>query len=599
MDAAIKPNASRRTQNRYMEKRKKYYKAILKNLAKQKGICKTDEECRVARLFSYQSNGKRFKEAARNVRIQFGMADRFRQGLIASGRYMQHMQETFESHGLPLELLVLPHVESSFDVKAYSKMGAAGIWQFTRSTGRRYLKINYSVDQRSDPFLATEAAAKLLKKNFKDLGSWPLAITAYNHGRYGMLRAKKKHGGDLMDIIENHNSRRFGFASKNFYAEFLAAKKIAQNPERYFGPIGYYIPLVHDTVTIKNYVPVSLLTSHFRYSLADLKFMNPALRRSIWNGTRRIPKGYLLRVPYGSGEMFDNLYASAPKNMLFSEQLIPEYYKIGRGDTLWDIARRFRTTIRTLQVYNDLSGRSRIYAGQKLRIPPKNYHKYKEEIRVASVASPLNSMISGVSAKTIEPIIKMKVDYRKGRDIDDLTRSFNPILDKDLSLFSGLISLEPAPPIEVPQTADYMFVRIAKGYGVIRVQPGETLGHYSFWSGVSLRKIQRLNGWKRKRSITHGQKIRIPLNVVTDRRFENNRYEYHLGLFEDFFAAYRIEKVESVMIGSGQSIWSICNETYDTPLWLVRLYNRDIELGKLRPGEKIQMPIVEKIDANS
>ena len=306
-----------------------------------------------------------------------------------------------------------------------------------------------------------------------------------------------------------------------------------------------------------------------------------------------------MRVPYGSSEMFQSLYATAPKSQLFSEQLIPEYYTIGRGDTLWDIARRFRTTIRTLQTYNDLSGRSRIYAGQKLRIPPKNYHKYKNEVRVASVASPLDSIISSVTSKTIEPIIKMKVEYRKGRDIDDLTRNINPILDKDLSLFSGIITLDPAPPVEVPQSADYMFIRIAKNYGVIRVQPGETLGHYSFWSGVSLRKIQRLNGWKRKRSITHGQKIRIPLHVVTNRRFENNRYEYHLSLFEDFFAAFRIEKVETVMIGRGQSIWSICNDTYDTPIWLVRLYNRDIELGKMSPGEKIQMPVVEKIDTDS
>ena len=104
---------------------------------------------------------------------------------------MKEIKRIFKEVGVPEELSVLPHVESSFQLQAYSSAGAAGIWQFTRSTGRLYMKVGYEVDERRDPIVAAYAAAKLLKHNYKQLKSWPLAITAYNHGVNGMKRAKK------------------------------------------------------------------------------------------------------------------------------------------------------------------------------------------------------------------------------------------------------------------------------------------------------------------------------------------------------------------------------------------------------------------------
>ena len=104
--------------------------------------------------------------------------------------FKDRINQIFSKAKLPLELTVLPHVESSFQVNAYSSAGAAGIWQFTRGTGRLFMNIGYDVDERRDPILSTIAAAKLLKLNFKALQSWPLAITAYNHGTQGMKNAK-------------------------------------------------------------------------------------------------------------------------------------------------------------------------------------------------------------------------------------------------------------------------------------------------------------------------------------------------------------------------------------------------------------------------
>src|SRR5262245_20063059 len=134
------------------------------------------------------------------------------------------METIFEREGLPVALTRLPLVESCFNVRAYSKVGAAGIWQFMPSTGRYYLRIDNAVDERRDPVTATVAAATHLKGNYEVLHSWPLAITAYNYCRAGMANAVSTVGSsDIVDIIQHYHGPAFKFASRNFYAEFLAA----------------------------------------------------------------------------------------------------------------------------------------------------------------------------------------------------------------------------------------------------------------------------------------------------------------------------------------------------------------------------------------
>ncbi|HIQ37982.1 MAG TPA: lytic transglycosylase domain-containing protein, partial [Desulfocapsa sulfexigens] len=197
---------------------KKKYSRILGKLAK--GISPhTTEEKRVAALFGKVSR-KRLKKAADSVRVQIGQKDRFLEGVIRSGAYMPEIREIFKKQGLPEDLAYLPHVESSFNPKAYSKAGASGIWQFTRSTGKQFLTINYALDERQDPILSSHAAASFLKNNYKLLGSWPLALTAYNYGPSGMLRAKEAHLS-YERIFSRYEKGHFKFASRNFYSEFL------------------------------------------------------------------------------------------------------------------------------------------------------------------------------------------------------------------------------------------------------------------------------------------------------------------------------------------------------------------------------------------
>src|SRR5881296_3682252 len=136
----------------------------------------TAEERTIYELFADDHAPDRFLAAAdeKRLRGQRGLRERFGEGLRVSRRYLPEMERIFREEGLPVELTRLPLVESCFNLNAYSKVGAAGIWQFMRSTGRDYMHIGGVLDERRDPLRATRAAAEHLQANFAALGSWPL-----------------------------------------------------------------------------------------------------------------------------------------------------------------------------------------------------------------------------------------------------------------------------------------------------------------------------------------------------------------------------------------------------------------------------------------
>jgi membrane-bound lytic murein transglycosylase D len=165
--------------------------------------------------------------AADNIRVQQGLRQKVDEGIQRAQKLLPRILAILREHQIPPELAALPLVESSYNPRAYSKAGAAGLWQFIRSTGKQYLTISRKRDDRRDPLRATDAAAHLLRHNYEALGSWPLAIIAYNHGREGILAARSAVGSSAIeDIIARYTGPRFGFASKNFYAEFLAALEV-------------------------------------------------------------------------------------------------------------------------------------------------------------------------------------------------------------------------------------------------------------------------------------------------------------------------------------------------------------------------------------
>lgn len=178
----------------------------------------------------------RWIRAARDrIRVQPGQREVFARGLLRSRRYLEPVRRTLRAAGVPEMLAYLPHVESSFDPDARSRAGAVGLWQLMPETARRYLRVDARVDERRQPIRSTRAAAAYLRASYEALGSWPLAITAYNYGLNGMRRAVAATGStDLARIIREHRSPSFGFACRNFYAEFLAAAHVAAHEQAYF-----------------------------------------------------------------------------------------------------------------------------------------------------------------------------------------------------------------------------------------------------------------------------------------------------------------------------------------------------------------------------
>ena len=326
------------------------------------------EIAEVVRGAGYALSSKTLKRLSGNVRHQRGIRERFRAGVIRSGRYLKRMQEIFRRQGLPEELAWLPHVESSFNDRAYSHAGAAGVWQFMRSTARLYMKVNRSVDERLHPIRATEAAARLLKDNYRRLGNWPLAVTAYNQGANGMARAKRRHGPDLRVIIKRYRSRTFGFAGQNFYAEFLVAIEIGRNPEKYFGPIQLDEPRSFPSVRLQANRRVGHLVSHSGVKMETLRRLNPHIRRRAWRSTGILPSGVSLYFPPGAREQVTAALRSAPRVQLAKQREVgPGEYRVRPGDTLSGIARRFGTSVAALRRNNSIRG-TRIFAGEILTV---------------------------------------------------------------------------------------------------------------------------------------------------------------------------------------------------------------------------------------
>ena len=180
----------------------------------------TEEELRIGELFRSGKSPQKFYFAAskERIRAQWGLRERFAKGITVGHRYFPAMEAIFRQEGVPIELTRLPLVESTFNIHSYSKVGAAGIWQFMPSTGRRFLRIDDAVDERLDPLVATRAAARYLRGNYEQLGTWPLALTGYNHGPNSIARAVRQLGTtDVVVLIEQYRGQRFGFASRNFY----------------------------------------------------------------------------------------------------------------------------------------------------------------------------------------------------------------------------------------------------------------------------------------------------------------------------------------------------------------------------------------------
>jgi membrane-bound lytic murein transglycosylase D len=358
--------AQRRT---VVGERRVHYSKLLENLALKPREHWSEEEARVAALFGEGTGASRFLRAAGKVHSQRGINDQFRSGLKRSGRWKPTIEGILASYGIPSELAALPFVESAYNPSALSKAGAAGVWQFTRGTGRRFLRIDRYVDERRDVYVATHAAAQYLRDAHSQLGSWALTVTSYNHGVDGMMRAKRSLGTtDIGRLIREYDGPYFGFASKNFYAEFLAAVEVARNAETHFGPVAVEPLEQVERFILPTPARFASLAKAFGTTEEALAGLNPALSPEVIKGRWAAPAGAVINIAAGSipdpAAAFASLSAADRRGTAEVRD-----YRVRSGDTLGDIARMHGVSVTALQLANGLGESTHIRAGQVLSIP--------------------------------------------------------------------------------------------------------------------------------------------------------------------------------------------------------------------------------------
>jgi membrane-bound lytic murein transglycosylase D len=560
----------------------KKYEKILLSLAAGKAN-PTAEEKQVAKLFGSTAGPKEFKQAILRIRCQTGLTRHFREGLIRSGAVIDEFKQIFLSHGLPVDLAYLPCVESSFDFSAYSKFGAAGIWQFTRGTGKMYMEIGYVVDQRRDPYISTQAAARLLKRNYAKLGQWPLALTAYNHGVNGMLRAQKKKGS-YENIFNTYKGKSFRFASRNFYSEFLAAREVAKNYKDYFGDIPLKKPAQFTRFTTKGFLPAKALIQDLNLDVKTIQNMNPSLRPPVFTGQKHIPKGFELRLPK---HVTQKQITRVTANHYQAKQKPSKFHRVQKGDTAGGIARTHSASLSDLIMANGLSRRATIYIGQTLRIPvPGEVISTKTTSKQKTPRKTAPEKVVATPPKTVDKSLTTIIpagEIASPPLTDTREVAAKPISEK-LMVNPKIVSSS----LEIQKT----FTQSNQLVGIISVAPEETLGHYADWLQIPTQKIRTLNRFPYGKSITIDQKIKIPLTLEDKKRFEELRYEYHKEMEEDFFESFSISGINTYEIKSGDTVWSLCLNELEIPLWLLKKYNPSMDFSKLQPRKKINYPVV-------
>ena len=634
---------SPKQRSRRIEDVKKKYARILDRIASG-ATDLSEEELRVQDLWPKGTRRSRFEQASEEVRFQLGQADRFREGIIRSGAWRDQIAATFERRACRVSSLRLPHVESSFNTYAYSKVGAAGMWQFMRGTGRRFLRIDAVVDERLDPYRSTEAAARFLEQNYIVLGSWPLALTAYNHGPAGMRRAQEQLGtSDITTIVRKYNSRSFGFASRNFYVAFLAALEIDADPDKFFGPIRRN-PRRFEPCARR--AELCAGESHRRGAGPGARRAAPAQSFTAAFRMERlahIPRGFELRVPphvdlsaaltrISGGERYQAQVAETQHRVRSGETLSidcvalwhqrrttrgtqwprsPVSHSCGAGACTARHCRRRCTDRRGpgregARARHDAADRCRGHRESLCRQARRHAFEDRDaprpERRGADGAeqhpqSQLRLRRSGARAGRFcarGAAGRGRSSGRRHRAVPAVTEpqaiaeAVEPVSEREAEEIGPAL----VPGTQAAASADPGDYSVHDG-DMIVVQAAETLGHYAEWLDVRASQLRKLNRMSFATPVVVGRKVKLDFSRITPDQFEAKRAEYHRQLQEAFFTQFRIKDTSTHVIKPGESIWVLAQQRYNIPIWLLRQYNPDLDLGSLKPGAKLVIPIVE------
>ncbi len=415
-----------------------------------------------------------------NARRTFG------RWLERAGRYIPMIQQVFAAEGVPLDLAYLAMIESGFNVRAYSWAHAAGPWQFIESTAKLYgMKNDWWQDQRCDIELATHAAAQHLKYLHKRFdGDWYLAVAAYNAG-----------GGKVRKAIRESNSRDFWTLTegkvlrdetKNYLPKLIASLKVVKDLEASgFDKLDIEEPFAYETVSIPSSTDLEVVARFCDVDYATIKALNPSLKR--WSTPPGI-SDYQLKVPAGTAEQFNSLYAELPKE----RRARYHRHQIKSGDTLGGLARKYNIQIDDIITLNNIKNPRALKIGQNLILP----------LQENFTSLPVDSL-----ADNYQRSYRKTYTVRSGDSLWKIAKRFG-VTEKQLRVWNRLgwsNLLKPGQKLAVSKPGS---TRVAKKVGpakkvVYNVQPGDSLWKIGRRFDIELDMIRLWN------DLSHGQMLRV------------------------------------------------------------------------------------------
>ena len=408
--------------------------------------------------------------------------------LERSSRYLPIMKAVLKEKGLPMNLVYVALIESGFSSKALSRANAVGYWQFIYGTGKRYgLRIDGFVDERRDFILATEAASKYFKDLYSLFGSWHLALAAYNSGEYRVNRAVLRHYN--RDFWHLSSKKALPRETRNYIPKLIAAIHISQDPQKYgFYNLDFKPILSYETLEIRQSISLKKLAQNLNLDLQALKSLNPRYKGEY------VPiygKSEIIRIPSDvvvekARLVINQSLMSAPKNIYQYHH----WYRVRKGDSLYKIARKHRTSVSKLRRENRLGNRSLIRAGQKLKIPTRRL--------VASKANPKKQKLS-----TLKKGSKEFHSVRKGQSLSKIAMLYGLKIEdlKKWNNLQGNSVIHPGQKLKIKKSPKKFYHLVKRG---------ETLIGIAKQYQIPLPKLMEKNSLNFKSVLIAGRKLVIP-----------------------------------------------------------------------------------------
>jgi len=439
--------------------------------------------------------------------------DFFIQSYGRSGLYRSIILKELKKAGLPEELSWLPLVESGFKLRALSRARALGLWQFIPSTGYKYgLNRDEWIDERLDVEKSTRAAIDYLKELHSMFGDWLTVLAAYNCGEGRVLKVISRQHINYFDRFWDLY-HQLPYETARYVPRFLATLQIIKDPKKYGIDLSEGLekqkPYHYEVVKIDRSMRIRDIALHLGTSEDILVTLNSELRQNVTPD-----KEYNFKVPSELAEKFAKIVDEIPKCEKPSQMFV--HYRAKRGETISSIARKYKTSVSVIQAYNDMSGRKKVKAGQRLIIA---VHKS------IYTSSKSNQRSDNYKNQSNGDVIKYKV--KKGETLTSVAKRFDTSIEeikrlnriKRKTLKPGQIimisskngekqqvisSEKENPKIWSKKSKEIIANADSKTY---TVRKGDSLDKIAKKNGISLDRILEINKLAREDNIHPGQVI--------------------------------------------------------------------------------------------